>query len=246
MTAKRIIIAIDGYSSCGKSTTAKAVAGNLAYTYIDSGAMYRAVTLYFHQNNISASDHKAITKALDAINISFRYQVFVETLHATSLQTPDTTKKAASKADTYLNGLNVEEEIRKMYISEKVSEVSAITQVRKAMVAQQQQLGKKKGVVIDGRDIGTKVFPNAELKIFMQADLYVRAERMQKDYLARNQKEDFDQIVENIKNRDFLDTTRIDSPLVKANDAYLLDVTSITVEEQVGFVMKLAKEKINE
>ena len=238
---KKIIIAIDGYSSCGKSTTAKVVANNLAYTYIDSGAMYRAVTLYFHQNNVSASDHKAITKALDAINISFQYQV--ETPRK-DRDRPDTTKKAASRAETYLNGLNVEEEIRKMYISEKVSEVSAITQVRKRLVAQQQQLGNKKGVVMDGRDIGTKVFPNAELKIFMQADLYVRAERMRKDYLARNQKEDFDQIVQNIKTRDLLDTTRADSPLVKADDAYLLDVTSITVEEQVGFVMKLAEKTI--
>jgi len=244
MTAKRIIIAIDGYSSCGKSTTAKTVASNLAYTYIDSGAMYRAVTLYFHKNNINASDHKAITKALDAINISFQYQVDVETRHASSLHPPDTTKKAASRAETYLNDTNVEEEIRKMYLSEKVSEVSAITQVRKRLVAQQQQLGKKKGVVMDGRDIGTKVFPNAELKIFMQADLYVRAERMQKDYLARDQKVDFDQIVQNIKNRDLQDTTRTDSPLVKADDAYLLDVTSITVKEQVDFVMKLAKKKI--
>jgi len=186
--------------------------------------MYRAVTLYFHQNSINTSDHKAIAKALSAINISFQRPV-----------------QKAQQTETCLNGVNVEEEIRKMYISEMVSEVSAIPQVRKTMVAQQQQLGKHRGVVMDGRDIGTKVFPNAEVKIFMQADLYVRAERMQKVFQARNQQVSFDQILQNIKKRDHLDTTRSDSPLVKVSDAILLDVTSLTIKEQADFVIKLAR-----
>ena len=158
---KKITIAIDGYSACGKSTTAKAVAAILGYTYIDSGAMYRAVTLYFLDNYVSLTNEKEIERALQKIDIGFK-------------KNPDN-----NRHEICLNGLNVEADIRKMRISEMVSPVSAIPQVRKAMVAIQQKMGKKKGIVMDGRDIGTVVFPDAELKLFMTADINVRAERRQ-------------------------------------------------------------------
>jgi CMP/dCMP kinase len=157
----KIIIAVDGYSSCGKSTTAKGVAARLGYAYIDTGAMYRAVTLYFHQNHVSITNPKEVAIALENIKIDFR-------------RNPET-----GRNETYLNGLNVEDEIRKLYIANMVSEVSAISDVRRALVAQQQRMGRNKGIVMDGRDIGTVVFPTAELKVFMTADPLVRAERRQ-------------------------------------------------------------------
>lgn len=219
---KKIIIAIDGYSACGKSTTAKLVANRLGYIYIDSGAMYRAVTLYFHENYVSLTDPHAVIQALENIHITF--------VHNPQLQ----------KNETYLNGLNVEEEIRKMYISEKVSEVSAIAQVRKAMVEQQQKMGKKRGVVMDGRDIGTCVFPDAELKIFMTADMMVRARRRQEELLTKEEMVPLDDIIKNLQMRDHIDTTRAQSPLRMAEDAYLLDNTHITIDEQIEFVINLA------
>lgn len=225
---QKIIIAIDGFSACGKSTTAKAVAKNLGYIYIDSGAMYRAVTLFFHDNYVSISNAKEVTEALENIKIKF----FLN--EKTCLN------------EIYLNGLNVEEEIRKMYISEKVSEVSAISEVRRAMVARQQKLGKKRGVVMDGRDIGTHVFPDAELKFFMTADMLVRAQRRQKEFAEKDQHVDLEDIIENIRKRDLIDTTRAENPLIKAPDAVELDTTFMTIDEQIDFVMSCAMSKIVE
>jgi len=225
---KKIIVAIDGYSACGKSTTAKKVAEKLRYTYIDSGAMYRAVTLYFHQNYVTLTHPREVAEALQTIQIQFKYNSKTE------------------KSETYLNGLNVEEEIRRMYISENVSEVSAVPEVRKALVALQQKMGSKRGVVMDGRDIGTKVFPDAELKIFMNADMTVRAHRRQLELMERGDIVDLEDIIENLKHRDHLDTTRKESPLIQAPDAYLLDTTYITVDEQIEFVVNLAISKMIE
>lgn len=223
---KKIVVAIDGYSACGKSSTAKQVASILGYTYIDSGAMYRAVTLYFEQNHISLTNENEIAKALENIDITF-------------LVNPK-----SGLNETYLNGLNVEEEIRKMYISNKVSQVSSIKAVRDAMVEQQRKLGKKKGVVMDGRDIGTVVFEDAELKVFMVADIYIRGARRQAEYLEKKQLVDLEEILENLKSRDYLDTTREESPLKQAEDAVVVDTTFRTLEEQVEEVINLALSKI--
>jgi cytidylate kinase len=225
---KKIVIAIDGYSACGKSTTAKAVARKLKYLYLDSGAMYRAVTLYFHQHYINLTNPRDIEKALENIHISF-------------ILNPKLMYN-----ETYLNGLNVEEEIRKMYVSERVSEVSALPQVRKALVAQQRKLGEKKGVVMDGRDIGTVVFPEAELKIFMMADFQIRAERRQKELLEKDQLLNLEEVKANLQKRDFLDTTRQESPLKKAEDAHIIDTTFITIDEQVEEIINLATTKMIE
>jgi cytidylate kinase len=223
---RKIIIALDGYSACGKSTTAKLVASALGYNYIDTGAMYRAVTLYFYENYIELTNPKAIADALDKIDISFRYNPHTQ------------------HSDTFLNDLNVEEEIRKMYISERVSYVSAIPDVRRAMVKQQQKLGKKRGVVMDGRDIGTAVFPDAEVKVFMTADLYTRAFRRQKELIEKDEIIDLDEIIENIQTRDRIDTTRSENPLRKADDAHFLDTTFMTIDEQVEYVLQLATSSI--
>ena len=218
-----IIIAIDGYSSCGKSTTAKRVAEKLGYAFIDSGAMYRAVTLYFHDKMISYSDPKAVLKALKNIEISFR-------------RNPKTNAN-----ETFLNGQNVELEIRKLYIANLVSEVSAVPAVRHAMVAQQQKMGKAKSIVMDGRDIGTTVFPEAELKVFMTADPYIRAQRRQIELMERGDTLDIEEILKNIKHRDHIDTTRAESPLVQAQDAHLIDTTNMTLDEQVETVCTMAE-----
>jgi len=225
---RKIIIAIDGYSACGKSTTAKMVAAKLGYGYIDTGAMYRATTLYFKEHYINLTNPKAIKEALDNIHIQFMYN-------------PKTDRN-----ETYLNNLNVEDEIRKMYISENVSEVSAIAEVRKMMVAQQQKMAKKKGVVMDGRDIGTAVFPDAELKIFMEADINIRSARRQEELLSKKQVVDLDEIKENLQKRDMIDTTRVEGPLRKADDAFVVDSTFMTIEEQVDYVMNLVTVKIIE
>lgn len=217
----KIIVAIDGYSSCGKSSTAKRVAEKLGYHYIDTGAMYRAVTLYFLQNHISLNNPREVTDALEKIDIEFR-------------------SNREGKSDTYLNGLNVEEEIRKLYVADHVSEVAAIAEVRKAMVAQQQRMGRKKGFVLDGRDIGTVVFPDAELKIFMNADPLVRAQRRQQELMEKGELTDLEDIRENIMKRDIIDTTREESPLRRAPDAYELDTTYMTLDEQVERVVLLA------
>ncbi len=225
---KKIVIAIDGYSACGKSSTAKGVAAALGYAYIDTGAMYRAVTLYFQQHHIKLTNSGEISRALDNIDISF-------------VVNPKT-----SLNEAFLNGLNVEGEIRKMYISQKVSQVSSIREVRAAMVDQQQKMGRKKGVVMDGRDIGTVVFPDAELKIFMSADIYVRAGRRQQELLDKGQLIDLEEIMDNLKSRDHMDTTRKESPLKQADKAILLDTTFLTLEEQIEEVVQLALGKMIE
>src|SRR5687768_7059724 len=220
MNLRKIVIAIDGYSACGKSSTAKAVANVLGYRYIDTGAMYRAVTLYFMEHHIALTNPKEISKALQQITVSFIVN----------------SKKIT---ETYLNGLNVEKAIRSMRVSEQVSQVSAIKEVRNAMVDQQRKLGKDKAVVMDGRDIGTVVFPEAELKLFMTADLLVRAFRRQKELLDKDRLVDLDEVIENILQRDKIDTTRKESPLRKAEDALVIDTTHITIDEQVDEVIRL-------
>ncbi len=219
----KIIIAVDGYSSCGKSTTAKGVAAQLGYAYIDTGAMYRAVTLYFHQNHVAITNPKAVAKALENIHIVFQWN------------------PATSQNETYLNGLNVESEIRKMYIANQVSQVSAISEVRRAMVAQQQRMAKARGVVMDGRDIGTVVFPDAELKVFMTAQPQIRAERRQTELLAKGDALDLDEILDNIRKRDHIDTTRQDSPLRQADDALLIDTSYMTLDGQIEKLIELAR-----
>jgi len=225
MNLRKIVIAIDGYSACGKSSTAKAVANVLGYRYIDTGAMYRAVTLYFMEQHIALTNPKEISKALQQITVSFIVN----------------SKKIT---ETYLNGLNVEKAIRSMRVSEQVSQVSAIKEVRNAMVDQQRKMGKDKAVVMDGRDIGTVVFPQAELKLFMTADLLVRAFRRQKELLDKDRLVDLDDIISNILQRDQIDTTRAESPLRRAEDAVLIDTTHITLEEQVDEVVRLTLAKL--
>jgi cytidylate kinase len=222
----KITIAIDGYSACGKSTTAKVVAKELGYTYIDSGAMYRAVTLYFMQNHVKLTNPKEVEGALDQVSISFRIN------------------DESDICDTYLNGLNVENDIRQMKVSERVSEVSAIAAVREAMVSQQRKLGKQRGVVMDGRDIGTVVFPDAQLKVFMVAEFYIRGERRQRELLERGEMIDLEKVTENLKKRDHLDSTREESPLRKADDAIIVDTTNLIFEEQVEEVLNLATARI--
>ncbi len=222
---RKIIMAIDGYSACGKSTTAKNVATIFGYRYIDSGAMYRAVTLYFLDNHISLTNPKEIDRALAQIHLSFHVN-------------------AHGVTEVFLNGVNVEKKIRKMRISENVSPVSAIKEVRQAMVAQQRKLGKDKGIVMDGRDIGTVVFPAAELKLFLTADIQVRASRRQHELLERDNLIDLDTIMANITERDRIDSTRQESPLVKATDAVEMDTTHITIDEQVDEVVRLAAAKM--
>ncbi len=222
---KKIIIAIDGYSACGKSTTAREVAKELNYRYIDSGAMYRTVTLYFLDHHVSLTNPKEIEKALSEIHITFVIN-----------------SKGAS--ETFLNGINIESAIRKMRISEHVSLVSAMREVRLAMVKQQRKLGKERGIVMDGRDIGTVVFPEADLKIFLTADMLVRAFRRQKELLERNDLVDIDEIVDNLTKRDQIDSSRKESPLVKADAAISIDTTHITIDEQVDEVIRLSLTKM--
>src|SRR5882724_7725943 len=222
---RKIIIAIDGFSACGKSTTAKEVAAILGYRYIDSGAMYRAVTLYFLDNHISLTNPKEVDKALSQIHLAFNVNSHRET-------------------EIFLNGINVEKKIRKMRISENVSPVSVIKEVRHAMVAQQRKLGKDKGLVMDGRDIGTVVFPDAELKLFLTADIQVRAYRRQQELLQRDQLVDLDTIISNITDRDRIDSTRSEGPLTKAKDAVGIDTTHITIDEQVDEVVRMAVSKM--
>jgi len=222
---KKIIIAIDGYSACGKSTTARAVANRLGYIYGDSGAMYRAVTYYLLLHNISLTNTADIAEALDKVAITFN-------------------NDANNNPLTYLNGKLVEEEIRAMEVSENVSEVAAISVVRKAMVKIQHQLGENKGLVMDGRDIGTVVFPKAELKIFMTADPEIRAQRRLKELAAKGISASLAEIMTNIEERDFKDTTRDDSPLKKADDAIEIDNSHMTFKQQVDKIVILAEEVI--
>ncbi len=220
---KKITIAIDGFSSCGKSTMAKDLAREIGYIYIDSGAMYRAVTLYCIENNLIDGDLINLTKLKSAINdIHISFKLNVET----------------GRPDTYLNGKNVENKIRTMEVSSKVSLVSAIDFVRTAMVEQQQQMGEEKGIVMDGRDIGTTVFPNAELKIFVTASPEIRAQRRYDELAAKGEKADFEAILENVKQRDYLDQNREISPLRKADDAILLDNSNLTIAEQKKWLLE--------
>jgi CMP/dCMP kinase len=224
MHLKKLVIAIDGYSACGKSTTAKQVASVLGYRYIDSGAMYRAVTLFFLDHHVALTNPKEVTKALQQIQIGFKVN-------------------SKNVSETFLNGLNVENQIRKMRISENVSQVSTIKEVRMALVEQQRRMGREKGVVMDGRDIGTVVFPQAELKLFMSADILVRAFRRQKELLDRGQLVDLDDVIDNLLQRDKIDTGRAESPLKQADDAVVIDTTHISIDEQVDEVIRLALSK---
>jgi cytidylate kinase len=218
---RKIIIAIDGYSACGKSTTAKAVATIIGYRYIDSGAMYRAVTLYFLDHHIALTNPREVNQALQQIRITFQIN-------------------ATGATETFLNGLNVEKKIRKMRISEFVSPVSTIKEVRWAMVEQQRKLGRQKGIVMDGRDIGSVVFPEAELKLFLTADILVRAFRRQRELLEKEDLVDLDTVIANLQKRDEMDSHRKESPLVQAPDAIVIDTTHITIEEQVDEVVRMA------
>ncbi|KUG09426.1 (d)CMP kinase [Solirubrum puertoriconensis] len=217
---KNIVIAIDGYSSCGKSTTAKAVAAELGYAYIDTGAMYRGVTLYLLEHNISFEDLPRVEEALHQMQITFKRN------------------RRSGRNELCLDGVIREDEIRQMRISNAVSEVSVIPAVRHAMVRQQQRMGRKRGVVMDGRDIGTTVFPDAEVKIFMTADVHTRAMRRQVELAAKGEQVSLDDIVQNLQKRDYLDSTRAESPLRRAADAVLLDTSHITIDEQVDFVLE--------
>lgn len=228
-TAKKIVIAVDGFSSCGKSTFAKLVAARLGYIFIDTGAMYRAVTLYALENGAIANgilNEEALIGMLDDIDISFRFNP----------------ERGAS--DIYVNGVWVEGKIRTIEVSNLVSSVSAVAEVRKRLVALQQRMGHDKGVVMDGRDIGTVVFPNAELKIFMTADPEVRAERRYRELQAKGELVSMEEIVENIRQRDHLDQTRAISPLRKADDAIVLDNGGMTLEEEMAWFDEIFAERI--
>lgn len=224
---KPIIIAIDGYSGCGKSSTAKAVASRLGYAYIDTGAMYRAVTLYFYRHRIDHTDKEQVRKALTSILLEFKFDQTTKSSHI------------------YLNGENVETLIRQMHISERVSGVSTIAEVRHFLVAQQRLMGDKKGIVMDGRDIGTVVFPDAELKVFMTAQVPTRALRRQKELEELGQYVELSEIITNLEKRDLIDSTREESPLRKADDAIEIDTTNMEFDEQVEKVLELMKVEIN-
>jgi cytidylate kinase len=221
--SKKIIITIDGWSSCGKSTLAKQLAKELGYVYVDSGAMYRAITLYFLRNNIDLAEKKEVKEALNSVNLEF---VFNDKSQASEI---------------FLNGENVEYMIRDLFIAEKVSDVAAIREVREFAVAQQQKMGKKKGIVMDGRDIGTVVFPKAELKIFMTADNAVRVERRFKELFEKNPNVSIEEVKNNLEMRDYIDSHREVSPLRKAKDAIELDNTLLTEKEQFNMALGWVK-----
>ncbi|MEO5783674.1 MAG: (d)CMP kinase [Ginsengibacter sp.] len=221
-----IIVTIDGWSACGKSTLAKALAKKLGYLYIDSGAMYRAITLYFLRNHIDWTDAKEVKQVLKDITIEF---IFNEN---------------KQQSEIYLNGENVEYVIRDLVIAEKVSDVSAIKEVRTFAVAQQQKLGDKKGIVMDGRDIGTTVFPDAEVKIFMTADKVVRIQRRFKELYEKNPNITIEEIKTNLEMRDYIDSHRQISPLVKAKDAIELDNTNLSEKEQFNIALKLVNKRL--
>jgi cytidylate kinase len=219
---KNLVVAIDGYSSCGKSTLAKALAKKLGFIYIDSGAMYRAVTLFFIRNKVDVNDENAVIDALKHIDLNF---------HSRDYQ-----------SHILLNGEEVSDEIRQMPVSENVSEVSANKLVRHDMVKQQQRMGKSKNIVMDGRDIGTAVFENAQVKFFMTADPKIRAERRYKELLAKgDDKTTLEEVFENLAHRDYADTTRKESPLVRAEDAIILDNTDLTETQQLDFAIEKVK-----
>ena len=222
---KKIIVTIDGWSSCGKSTLAKQLAKKLGYVYIDSGAMYRAITLYFLRNHIDWSNENDVLNALNSIRLHFEFN-------------PE-----SQLAEIFLNNENVEYVIRDMVVAEKVSEVAAIAAVRTFAVQQQKYMGEKKGIVMDGRDIGTTVFPDAELKIFMTADMLIRVERRFLEMQIKNPNITFKEVQSNLQMRDLIDSTREVSPLKMADDAILLDNSAITMEQQLEFALHLIQEK---
>lgn len=229
MTIPKIIIAIDGHSSCGKSTIAKAVAARFGYAFIDSGAMYRAVTLFALRHNLitgGSVNEQRLIGLLPEIKIEFRFN-------------PE-----KLKSDTYLNGENVEDEIRQLPVSQYVSPVAAIAEVRAAMVGLQQEMGKNKGIVMDGRDIGTVVFPEAELKLFVTASAEIRAQRRFDELTAKGEKVLYDEILQNVQERDRIDSTREASPLRKADDALVLDNSHMTREEQLDWVIEQVEERL--
>lgn len=224
--AKKIIITIDGWSSCGKSTLAKQLAKELGYIYVDSGAMYRAITLYFLRNNIDLAEKKEIKEALRNITLEFAYN------------------NQSGKSEIFLNGENVEYLVRDLIIAEKVSDVAALKEVREFAVAQQQKMGAKKGIVMDGRDIGTVVFPKAELKIFLTADSAVRVERRFKELFEKNPNVTIEEVKNNLEMRDYIDSHRQVSPLKQAKDALVLDNTELTAKQTFEKALEWARKKI--
>lgn len=224
----KIVIAIDGFSSTGKSTIAKQLAKQLNYIYVDTGAMYRAVTYFAMKNELIGEGFFYSEKLIDRLNeihITFKFN------------------EALGFSEVYLNGENIEKEIRTLEVSKYVSPVATISEVRQKLVEQQQLMGKDKGIVMDGRDIGTVVFPDAELKIFMTASADTRAQRRYKELLERGHNLSYDEVLENVTTRDLIDSTREDSPLVKADDAIEIDNSNLTIEEQLDTILKLAKSK---
>lgn len=224
----KIIITIDGWSSCGKSTLAKQLARELGYVYIDSGAMYRAITLYFLRNHIDWTKHKVVEDALKKIALEFL------------------SNHKNGQSEIYLNGENVEYVIRDLVVAEKVSEVAAIKEVRQFAVKQQQDMGRKKGIVMDGRDIGTVVFPKAELKIFMTADNAIRVERRFRELYDKNPNITIEEVKANLEMRDYIDSHREVSPLRQAEDALLLDNSKLTMREQLDIALKWVRERLGD
>ena len=227
---KKITIAIDGFSSTGKSTLAKQLANQLGYAYVDTGAMYRAVTFYAMKNGWVSEDNLntlAVIENLQKINLEFRFS------------------EQLGFAEMYLNNVNIENEIRTIEVSRCVSKIAEISQVRTMLVQQQQQMGNNKAVVMDGRDIGTVVFPDAELKLFMTASAETRAQRRFDELVEKGQMVTFDEVLQNVQERDYIDTHREDSPLVKAKDAIEIDNSSMSKEEQFNLVMIMVNEKLN-
>lgn len=223
---KKIIITIDGWSSCGKSTLAKQLAKQLNYVYVDSGAMYRAITLYFLRNHIDWTKKKAVEEALQNIHLEFEFN------------------QKRQESEMHLNGENVEYVIRDMVVAEKVSEIAAIKEVRSFAVVQQQKMGENKGIVMDGRDIGTVVFPAAELKVFMTADSAIRVQRRFKELYDKNPNITIDEVKSNLAMRDYIDSNREISPLRKADDAIELNNSSISIKQQLDIVLKWAMDRL--
>ncbi len=225
---KKIVIAIDGHSSSGKSTMAKDLAREIGYTYIDTGAMYRAVTLYCLRNGLFVGDDKVkedeLEAAMEKMDISFRFN-------------PET-----GRSDTYLDGTDVEKEIRTMAVADKVSLIAALGFVRRALVTKQREMGKEKGIVMDGRDIGTVVFPDAELKIFVTASPEVRAKRRQEELIAKGTPVSYEEVLANVKKRDYIDSTRAESPLRRADDALVLDNSTMSLAEQKEWLLERYRE----
>ncbi len=224
MSAKKIVITIDGWSSCGKSTLARQLARDLGYVYVDSGAMYRAITLFFLRDHVDFDNDAEVADALSKIQLSFRVN------------------DQTSQSEIFLNDENVEYLIRDLLVAEKVSEVAAIAAVRSYAVAQQRSMGLQKGIVMDGRDIGTTVFPDAELKIFMTADIQTRVKRRFKEMFEKNPNIEIEDVKRNLESRDHIDSHRAVSPLRQADDAILLDNTQVSIADQLSYVTSLAKE----